>query len=132
MTDPLDQLLAELNAKLDEIVPPPSPVPLPKAKPALKPIPSGDDLDDLLASVRAQTQEKNRIEAEKQKLRQQKALQQQKQQEAAHRARWQNEAQQWLRQLDPLSSEGLWFRDFACNYPSELDAAIAYLFPASS
>ncbi|MBE9174201.1 hypothetical protein IQ225_00530 [Synechocystis salina LEGE 06155] len=36
-------------------------------------------------------------------------------------------AQQWLEQLDPLSSEGIWFADLAKHYPSTLAAAIVLL-----
>ncbi len=37
------------------------------------------------------------------------------------------EAKSWLKNLDPLSSEGLWFERFAEGYPSKLDAAVEYL-----
>lgn len=37
------------------------------------------------------------------------------------------QATSWLKQLDPLSGEGLWFEEFAKNYPSKLEAAIALL-----
>ena len=33
----------------------------------------------------------------------------------------------WLKNLDPLDGEGLWFEGFAKNYPSRLEAAIALL-----
>jgi hypothetical protein len=33
----------------------------------------------------------------------------------------------WLKKLDPLDGEGLWFEGFAKNYPSRLEAAIALL-----
>ncbi len=33
----------------------------------------------------------------------------------------------WLKKLDPLGGEGLWFEEFAKNYPSRLEAAIALL-----
>jgi hypothetical protein len=33
----------------------------------------------------------------------------------------------WLKDLDPYSDEGLWFEEFAYNYPSKQDAAIDYL-----
>lgn len=36
-------------------------------------------------------------------------------------------AQKWLKALDPLSGEGLWFAEFAKNYDSHLEAAIALL-----
>lgn len=37
------------------------------------------------------------------------------------------QATAWLKKLDPLSGEGLWFEEFAKNYPSKLEAAIALL-----
>jgi hypothetical protein len=36
-------------------------------------------------------------------------------------------ATEWLKQLDPLGGEGLWFEEFAKNYSSRLEAAIALL-----
>ncbi|PZO43462.1 MAG: hypothetical protein DCF19_05860 [Pseudanabaena frigida] len=36
-------------------------------------------------------------------------------------------ATEWLKHLDPLCSEGLWFEEFAKNYSSRLEAAIALL-----
>ncbi len=37
------------------------------------------------------------------------------------------QADEWLKKLDPLSGEGLWFAEFAKNYPSRLEAAIALI-----
>lgn len=36
-------------------------------------------------------------------------------------------AKAWLKQLDPLSTEGLWFERFAEGYATKLEAAINYL-----
>ena len=36
-------------------------------------------------------------------------------------------ATEWLQKLDPLAGEGLWFEEFAKNYPSRLEAAIALI-----
>ena len=36
-------------------------------------------------------------------------------------------ATEWLKKLDPLGGEGLLFEEFAKNYPSRLEAAIALL-----
>jgi uncharacterized membrane protein YgaE (UPF0421/DUF939 family) len=33
----------------------------------------------------------------------------------------------WLKELDPLSTEGLWFENFAEKYSSKLEAALDYL-----
>ncbi|MGB0562604.1 MAG: salt stress protein, Slr1339 family [Spirulinaceae cyanobacterium] len=43
------------------------------------------------------------------------------------RLRLEQRAQAWLAQLDPHSSEGLWFNELATHYPSKLDAAVDYL-----
>jgi hypothetical protein len=57
------------------------------------------------------------------KLKQQQ-LEQLKQQ---RRAELSHTAQQWLNKLPPQSEEGRWFAEFACNYASQLEAAIDYL-----
>jgi len=36
-------------------------------------------------------------------------------------------ATEWLKKIDPLCGEGLWFEEFAKNYSSRLEAAIALL-----
>jgi hypothetical protein len=38
-----------------------------------------------------------------------------------------NQAEDWLKKLDPFSAEGLWFERFAEGYSSKLEAAIEYL-----
>lgn len=40
---------------------------------------------------------------------------------------WQNKAETFLKELDPISNEGLWFMEFADSYQSPLEAAIDYL-----
>lgn len=42
------------------------------------------------------------------------------------------DAQQWLRQIQPTTEEGLWFEEFAHHYPSRLEAALDYLSALSS
>lgn len=49
------------------------------------------------------------------------------QQAEAIRKRRERQAKQWLKELDPLTTEGIWFTDFARNYSSLLEAAIDYL-----
>lgn len=49
---------------------------------------------------------------------------QEKQQRAKY---WQNKATTWLKELDPISNEGLWFYEFAEGYTSPLEAAMDYL-----
>lgn len=48
-------------------------------------------------------------------------------QKAKDLERFTQQANEWLKKLDPLSGEGLWFEEFAKNYPSRLEAAIALI-----
>ncbi|WP_271253092.1 salt stress protein, Slr1339 family [Pseudanabaena sp. Chao 1811] len=48
-------------------------------------------------------------------------------QKAKDRQIYEQKAREWLKTLDPLSGEGLWFEEFAKNYPSKLEAAIALI-----
>ncbi|ELS32408.1 MULTISPECIES: salt stress protein, Slr1339 family [Pseudanabaena] len=48
-------------------------------------------------------------------------------QKAKDREQFTQHANEWLKKLDPLSGEGLWFEEFAKNYPSRLEAAIALI-----
>ncbi len=52
---------------------------------------------------------------------------QQHEQVAQQRQALTQAAQQWLKQVDIRSEEGLWFEEFAYNYDSRLEAAIEYL-----
>ncbi|OIP78203.1 MAG: hypothetical protein AUK48_02160 [Oscillatoriales cyanobacterium CG2_30_44_21] len=49
------------------------------------------------------------------------------QQKAKDHARLEKLAEEWLAKLDPLCGEGLWFEEFAKNYSSRLEAAIALI-----
>jgi len=48
-------------------------------------------------------------------------------QKAKDRQIYEQKAREWLKMIDPLSGEGLWFEEFAKNYPSKLEAAIALM-----
>jgi len=48
-------------------------------------------------------------------------------QKAKDRQMYEQKAREWLKMIDPLSGEGLWFEEFAKNYPSKLEAAIALM-----
>jgi hypothetical protein len=65
-----------------------------------------------------QLERQQQLQAEQ--LRQAQQLEQQRQAIA-------QTAKDWLKQLDPLSEEGLWFEEFAYAYPTKLAAAIDYL-----
>lgn len=73
-------------------------------------------------------QEQDRQAAE---LQQQRAAQEKQRRletlKAERRAALTEQAQEWLKGLQPRSDEGLWFDEFACNYESRLEAAIEYL-----
>ncbi len=83
--------------------------------------------DSVLAQVKAEFEEQEKAEklkkqqqlAEK-KIQQEQIKQQQKEALAS-------QAKEWLKNLNSLSEEGLWFEEFAYAYPSKLDAAIDYL-----
>jgi hypothetical protein len=81
----------------------------------------------LLAEIKSQYEVQDAIAQEARQ--QQLAAEQQRQAQAqqARRAALTRTAQDWLQNLDPLSTEGLWFNQFAEQYPSRLEAAIDYL-----
>lgn len=81
------------------------------------PSPSNDRLFDELKQER---EEALRQEAQQK----QERLEQLKQQ---RRQALTVKAEEWLKTLDPNSSEGRWFEEFACNYRSRIEAAIDYL-----
>lgn len=117
----LDHLLADLDG---------SPALNPRHQPAPSPPQSSKpeaSADPLLSQLKTQytdhdqaiaLQKQAQLEAEQ---RQQQRVQQQR------RAALTKRAQTWLKQLDPHGGEGVWFEEFAANYPSRLDAAIDYL-----
>jgi hypothetical protein len=49
------------------------------------------------------------------------------QREQRRREALSQEANEWLKQLNPRSEEGRWFEEFSYSYPSKLEAAIDYL-----
>ncbi len=84
-------------------------------------------LNSLLSDIKADYEDRDRAEAERrqeqlkaEELRKQHLKQQEL--EALQR-----QAIAWLKKLEPLSTEGLWFEKFAENYASKLEAAIVYL-----
>ena len=84
-------------------------------------------LETLLSQIKLSYEQKELEEQqEKQILFHQQQLAAQQQAEAK-RKRQERQAQQWLKELDPLTTEGIWFTGFARNYPSLLEAAIDYL-----
>lgn len=87
------------------------------------PVPAkSNDIEELLNRVKRDFEQKELVEVQTEKVK----LHQEQQQKKANSERT---ARQWLKNLDPLSGEGLWFTDFARNFSSPLEAAIAYLEP---
>jgi len=84
-------------------------------------------LETLLSQLKlGYEQQELEEQKKKQVLLHQQQLAAQRQAEA-RRKRRERQAQQWLKELDPLTTEGIWFTDFARNYSSLLEAAIDYL-----
>jgi hypothetical protein len=112
--DAIDQLLANLSPT-SKINPPP---------------PSGST-DPLITQIKAEQlqleqekqQENDRDRNQQEQLKQQRLEQlKQQRQSALHQ-----KAETWLNLLLSESEEGRWFEEFACNYNSQIEAAIAYL-----
>lgn len=137
--DEIDKLLANLN---QSSTPPVSKSPQPAADSSTR------SIDDLLSQIEIsqpqspppapppqrlleemkaehdQQQAELERQAERERQRKQRRLENLKQQ---RRLALVEKAEQWLKSVDPKSSEGRWFEEFACNYSSRLEAAIDYL-----
>ena len=89
--------------------------------------PKGDAIDNLLAEVKQDFEEKQLLEEQ---LKQQELEKEQIRQEklkVKQLKALEKQAKEWLDKLEPLSTEGLWFESFAKSYPDKLEAAIEYL-----
>lgn len=82
---------------------------------------------NLLAELKGEYEEQAKAEEQKrqQQLKEEQIRQEQLKQQ--QREAIIKQAQAWLKSLDPLSDEGLWFEEFAYKYPSKQEAAIDYL-----
>jgi phage-related minor tail protein len=94
--------------------------------------------DGLLAQIKAEFEEQQQAEELKkqQQLREEQLRKEQQlreeqlrvqQREQRKREALTQEANEWLKKLNPRSEEGLWFEEFSYSYPSKLEAAIDYL-----
>ena len=84
-------------------------------------------IDSLLAQVKTDYQQHDQAE---ELQRQQQFQEEQRKQEQIKQQEFEGlkiKAIAWLKKLDPLSSEGIWFENFAKRYSSKLAAAIDYL-----
>lgn len=99
--------------------PPPNPIPRESI--------GRSSTDPLLAQLKADYAERDRLEAQQREQQQREAQRQQEQLKRQRRAALAEQAKQWLEQLAPNSDEWLWFEEFSQRYPSKLEAAIDYL-----
>jgi hypothetical protein len=138
MDDLLAQLRAEYNEKDNHQ--PKKPQPLPQEiwqemtvspPPPVPKMPTKSILfrseDKLITELKSEFESQEQAEAQK---KQQQLFEEQQRQEQLKQQQQQalkQEAEVWLKQLKPRSTEGLWFEEFAQGYPSKLEAAIVYL-----
>ncbi len=125
--DEIDNLLSELQDEYSYTKPKSPQSNLSRNKAISSHPKSTSAIDKLLADVKSDFQQKDLAE----ELQRQEELQAEQVRQGQLKAKRQEglkkEAKSWLKNLDPLSSEGLWFERFAEGYPSKLDAAVEYL-----
>jgi hypothetical protein len=92
--------------------------------PSLK---SDSAIDSVLTQLQAEYQQQDKVAAQQQQQQLQAEQFQQQQQRQKQLDTLKVQAQAWLEQLEPLSTEGLWFERFAEAYTTKLEAAISYL-----
>ncbi len=123
--DSIDDLLAEVKAKYDE--PADGQRKLKPTQTQLFKQPQPSSIDSLLEQVKADYEQQD--EAENLKIKQELQVEEHRQQQLQQQklAVLNQRAIAWLKNLDPLSSEGIWFENFSQKYSSKLAAAIDYL-----
>lgn len=89
--------------------------------------PQAPPTHDVLAAMKSEYEQQQKETLQNAELDRQQKQQRLEQLKRQRRAELTKKAAQWLRSLDLKSSEGQWFEEFACNYPSQLEAAIDYL-----
>jgi 4-alpha-glucanotransferase len=121
-SSPLDKLLTELKAEIEQ--PQSYSPPVSKSSSAERSHHSDDStLKDLQAEFKAQEQlEKQR---QQQALQEQQRVERERQQQKKQALKQQ--AQEWLKKLNPRSEEGMWFEEFSYSYEDKLEAAMHYL-----
>jgi hypothetical protein len=122
-SSPIDNLLAEVKAELEQPRSD-SQQPLQSTSPATV-VPSTDNT--FLQDIQAEDREREQLERERQ---QQELLERQRQEEQRRQRKRQalrQQAQEWLKKLNPRSEEGIWFEEFSYSYENKLEAAIDYL-----
>jgi hypothetical protein len=129
--DEIDKLLAEIQQEYLEPKPKlPNPNSQTSQSKSVNSLPiksASNSIDRLLMEVQAGFQEQDLAE-ELQKQQKLEAERIEKEKLKIQQAEvFKKQAEDWLKNLDPLSSEGLWFERFAEQYSSKLEAAIDYL-----
>ncbi|NJR16194.1 MAG: hypothetical protein HC785_11080 [Calothrix sp. CSU_2_0] len=121
----MDDLLKQLGTETSPSRPAPPVTPPAADNRLLEQIKSKYTAQDQ-AQHQRQQQEQQQAERQRQQQEQQKQrrLEQLKRE---RRSQLTEAAQTWLKQIDPKSTEGIWFEEFSCNYGSRLEAAIEYL-----
>jgi hypothetical protein len=123
----IDDLLARVKADYEAKPQVPSQAsPVPSAE-TPRDRPTSPGVDRLLAELGGEYREKEKAEARERQQRQAEEQSQRERFQQLQRQALRRDAEAWLKKLDPLSGEGLWFGEFAEGYPSRLDAAIDYL-----
>lgn len=123
--DSIDDLLAQVKAEYEQPA-----IQQPQQKIQKKQVErtqSTSAIDSLLSQVKADYQQHDQAE---ELQRQQQFQEEQRKQEQIKQQEFEAlkiKAIAWLKKLDPLSSEGIWFENFAKKYSSKLAAAIDYL-----
>lgn len=125
--DSIDDLLAQVKAEYDK---PAAQQPQQKIQTEQfeqQQLQRTSPIDSLLAQVKADYQQHD--QAEKLKIQQQLQEEQRQQEQIKQQklAALKQKVIAWLKNLDPLSSEGIWFENFSKKYSSKLAAAIDYL-----
>ncbi|MEM7555935.1 MAG: hypothetical protein AAF378_17930 [Cyanobacteria bacterium P01_A01_bin.84] len=88
---------------------------------------NGDSIDRLLSDVKGDFEQQDlAVELQKQQELEKKSIREERI-KVERRKALESKAKEWLKNLDTLSPEGLWFEKFAEGYPSRLEAGIDYL-----
>lgn len=150
---PANSLLSEKDSLIEQVkaeMEPQSPKPLLSANDLITPTPVNYSPqssvtpsispveESLLSDIKNEFKEQQKaeelkrqqqiIEEEQRKEReQQEAKRREEQKRQRRREALKNEAEEWLKKLNPRSEEGRWFEEFSYGYASKLEAAIDYM-----
>ncbi|MBW4638390.1 MAG: hypothetical protein KME05_09155 [Gloeocapsa sp. UFS-A4-WI-NPMV-4B04] len=124
--DFIDDLLAQVKAEYDQpdVQQPQQKIQKEKFEQRAQ---STSPIDSLLAQVKADYQQHDQAEELERQQQFQEEQRKQKQIKQQEFEAVKIKAIVWLKKLDPLSSEGIWFENFAKKYSSKLAAAIDYI-----